>query len=405
MTNQTRVIRIDNLDSAVREFKELGVAEEGVKIMAPKAIFRAIKIYDVDVRAANILKQEMLARGGEAAVSWRVYKLEPGQANVILLGTLKQLREVASKLEKQPFGLPQIASKIKAVLEAEAKPLPLLKAGEYELDLSKRSYIMGVLNVTPDSFSDGGLYLDRDRAIEHGLKMAEEGADIIDIGGESTRPGSEPISEEEELQRVIPVLSELVRQVKIPISIDTYKYKVAYEALEAGAVIINDITGLADPKIVDLAVERQCPVIIMHMKGRPKNMQENPVYEDLIGEITDFFLERTEVAIKAGLPRDKILIDPGIGFGKTVQHNLEILFRLSEFKGLGFPLVLGTSRKSFIGKVLDLPVEQRLEGTAATVAYGIAQGAAIIRVHDVYQMVRVARMTDAILRRRDNSVI
>jgi dihydropteroate synthase len=405
MANQIRVIRIDNLDSAVDELKKLGVAEEGVKIMAPKAIFRAIKIYKVDVRAANILKQEMLARGGEAAVSWQVYKLEPGQADVIILGTLKQLREVVSKLEKQPFGLPQIASQIKAVLDAEAKPWPLLKAGDYELNLAKRSYIMGVLNVTPDSFSDGGLYLDRDKAIEHGLKIAEEGADIIDIGGESTRPGSEPISEEEELRRVIPVISSLAKQVKIPISIDTYKYKVAYEALEAGAVIINDITGLADPKMVDLAVQRECPVIIMHMKGTPKSMQENPVYEDLIGEITDFFLERTEIAIKAGLPRDKILIDPGIGFGKTVQHNLEILLRLSEFKSLGFPLVLGTSRKSFIGKVLGLPVEQRLEGTAATVAYGIAQGAAIVRVHDVYQMVRVARMTDAILRGWNSSTV
>jgi dihydropteroate synthase len=405
MANQTRVIRIDNLDSAVDELKKLGVAEEGVKIMAPKAIFRAIKIYDVDVRAANILKQEMLARGGEAAVSWQVYKLEPGQADVIILGTLKQLREVVSKLEKQPFGLPQIASQIKAVLEAETKPWPLLKAGNYKLNLAKRSYIMGVLNVTPDSFSDGGLYLDRDKAIEHGLKIAEEGADIIDIGGESTRPGSEPVSEEEELRRVIPVISGLAKQVKIPISIDTYKYKVAYEALEAGAVIINDITGLADPKMVDLAVQRQCPVIIMHMKGTPKNMQENPVYKDLIGEITDFFLQRTEAVIKAGLSRDKILIDPGIGFGKTVQHNLEILLRLSEFKSLGFPLVLGTSRKSFIGKVLGLPVEQRLEGTAATVAYGIAQGAAIVRVHDVYQMVRVARMTDAILRGWNNSTV
>ncbi|MCG0278093.1 MAG: dihydropteroate synthase [Thermanaeromonas sp.] len=258
---------------------------------------------------------------------------------------------------------------------------------------------MGVLNVTPDSFSDGGLYFDLDRALERAYSMVEAGADIIDVGGESTRPGSDPVPLEEELRRVLPVVERLARELKVPISVDTYKAEVARQALERGATMINDITGLrADPRMPEVVARFGCPVVVMHIKGTPKNMQENPTYEDVVAEVKEYLLEGIRLAVEAGLPREKVIIDPGIGFGKTVDHNLEILRRLKEFKALGQALLVGTSRKSFIGKLLNLPVNERLLGTAATVALSIAGGADIVRVHDVGEMKQVVQMADAIVR-------
>ncbi|MEW6410728.1 MAG: dihydropteroate synthase [Nitrospirota bacterium] len=258
---------------------------------------------------------------------------------------------------------------------------------------------MGVLNVTPDSFSDGGLYIDPSRAVERALEMEEEGADLIDIGGESSRPGSDPVSEEEEIKRVVPVIEKLSHRLKIPISVDTSKSRVAKIAVKAGASIINDISGLRlDPEMVHVVADSGIPVVIMHMKGTPKDMQVNPTYNNVVSEVIEFLKERIKVAIDEGVSKDKIIIDPGIGFGKTVEHNIVILRRLDEFKVLGRPILIGTSRKSFIGKILDLEVNERIEGTAATVAVAILKGAALIRAHDVKEMVRVARMTDAIIR-------
>jgi len=258
---------------------------------------------------------------------------------------------------------------------------------------------MGILNVTPDSFSDGGLYASVESAVEHAERMVSEGADIIDVGGESTRPGAESVPAEDEIRRILPVIEKLTKITKIPISIDTYKSSVARRALEAGACIINDISALrGDPDMAYVAAEAGVSVALMHMKGTPKDMQVNPHYDDPINEITSFFRERIQAAVDAGISPDQIIIDPGIGFGKTAEHNLEIIRRLREFKSLGKPILIGTSRKSFIGKVLDLPVDDRLEGTAATVAVSICNGADIVRVHDVKEMLRVARMTDAIMR-------
>lgn len=269
----------------------------------------------------------------------------------------------------------------------------------YNFTFGQRTYIMGVLNVTPDSFSDGGLYFDLDRALERAYSMVEAGADIIDVGGESTRPGSDPVPLEEELRRVLPVVERLARELKVPISVDTYKAEVARQALERGATLINDITGLrGDPRMPEVVARFGCPVVVMHIKGTPKNMQENPTYEDVVAEVKEYLLEGIRLAEEAGLPREKIIIDPGIGFGKTVEHNLEILRRLKEFKALGQPLLVGTSRKSFIGKILNLPVNERLLGTAATVALGIAGGADIVRVHDVGEMKQVVQMADAVVR-------
>jgi len=269
------------------------------------------------------------------------------------------------------------------------------------LDLTARTHVMGILNVTPDSFSDGGKFLEPARAIEQGIRMAEEGADIIDIGGESTRPGSDPISPQQELDRILPVVEALVKEVKVPLSVDTYKSEVARQALQAGAHLVNDISSMRfDPRMPEVVRKLDVPVVLMHIKGTPKNMQVNPHYDDLIGEITQYLDDAIEQARAAGVPKENLVIDPGIGFGKRVEHNFEILRRLGEFKSLGCPILIGPSRKSFIGVALNLPVEERLEGTAAAVALGIAHGAAIVRVHDVKAMVRVARIADLIVGKR-----
>ncbi|MGQ9570412.1 MAG: dihydropteroate synthase [Thermodesulfovibrionales bacterium] len=272
----------------------------------------------------------------------------------------------------------------------------------FSFDFSKKTCIMGILNATPDSFSDGGLYLDKSSAIERAYQIAEEGADIIDIGGESTRPGSEPITVQEELRRTIPFIEAISKNIKIPISIDTYKSEVAKVALDAGASMVNDISGLRfDPKMPEIVSEYKVPVVIMHIKGTPKDMQTNPFYEALIPEIMDYFRMGIKIATQAGISEDKIIIDPGIGFGKTFEHNLEIINNLQEFTLFRKPILIGPSRKAFIGKILgDAPISERLEGTSAVVAISILKGANIIRVHDVKEMVKVAKVTDAIKRER-----
>ncbi len=259
---------------------------------------------------------------------------------------------------------------------------------------------MGILNVTPDSFSDGGLYFSNESAVKQALRLQDEGADIIDIGGESTRPGAEKISVEEEIERVIPVIKAITGKVRVPVSIDTYKSAVSDAAISAGASIINDISGLRfDPQMPKVAAKNEVPVVIMHIKGTPGDMQVDPTYKALIPEIMDYLMQGISIAREAGVPDDKIIIDPGIGFGKTVEHNLEIIKRLEEFTGFEKPVLLGHSRKSFIGKLLgDLPVTERIEGTTAAAAIGIFNGANMIRVHDVAETVRAARIADRIKR-------
>lgn len=272
----------------------------------------------------------------------------------------------------------------------------------YCFDFSRKTYIMGILNVTPDSFSDGGLFFGKAAAIEQALRMAEDGADIIDIGGESTRPGSDPVPLEEELKRTIPVIEAVVKEVSIPISIDTCKADVARRALDAGASMVNDISGLRyDPQMAHVVASHEVPVVIMHIKGTPKDMQRDPSYEALVPEIMDYLRASIRLALDAGIPEDRIIIDPGIGFGKTFEQNLSIIRNLREFTLLEKPLLIGVSRKSFIGKILgDAPPGERLEGTAAAVAISILNGANIIRVHDVREMVKVAKTADAIVRER-----
>ena len=272
---------------------------------------------------------------------------------------------------------------------------PRLVSGRFRLELSERPHVMGILNITPDSFSDGGRYLDPDRALERAWEMVEEGADLIDIGGESSRPGAEPVSAGEELRRVVPVVRKLAAEIPVPLSVDTVKAKVAEQALEAGARIINDISALNfDPEMAKVAARHRAPVILMHMRGDPRTMQNNPVYSDLIGDILDYLRKSVRKARDRGI--EQVIIDPGIGFGKTTAHNLRILRELDRFLDLGVPLLVGASRKSFIGDVLGLPVEERLEGSLAVACWAAVKGAHIIRVHDVRQTARVLRMIERI---------
>ena len=273
------------------------------------------------------------------------------------------------------------------------------------LDFSAGCVVMGVLNVTPDSFSDGGQFFDSGRAVERGLQMAADGAAIIDVGGESTRPGSASVSDDEQIERVVPVIKALCKKIDVPISIDTYKLEVAKAALEAGAGMINDITALSDERMAELAAKRDVPVVLMHMQGTPATMQIEPKYEDVVSEVLQFLLERARRAEDAGIDRKKIFIDPGIGFGKTLEHNLLLLRNIDKFVTAGYRVLVGTSRKSFIGKLTgrEKPSE-RIFGTAATVALCAAAGVSIVRVHDVAEMVDVMKITNAISNQTNENI-
>ncbi|MFC1676993.1 dihydropteroate synthase [Planctomycetota bacterium] len=279
------------------------------------------------------------------------------------------------------------------------RPSDILKWPKGCLDFSAGPLIMGILNVTPDSFSDGGHFLDTEKAVQHGLRMAEHGAAIIDIGAESTRPGSEPVSPDEQIARAIPVIESLAKKTDIPISIDTYNYEVANSAVDAGASIINDITALNDERMAKMAAEQKLPVILMHMQADPATMQIEPKYEDVVTEVIDFLTSRAKRAEQAGIEKEKIFIDPGIGFGKTTEHNLLLLNSIHKFVDTGYRILIGTSRKRFISQIIGRqnPAE-RIFGTAATVAFCAAHGVSVLRVHDVTEMNDVVKTVTAIKR-------
>ncbi|WP_062350123.1 dihydropteroate synthase [Bacillus kwashiorkori] len=267
--------------------------------------------------------------------------------------------------------------------------------GQYHLDFSKKTYIMGILNITPDSFSDGGQFFHIHQSITHAKKLIDDGADIIDIGGESTRPGHEPVSEKEEIQRVIPVIEQMAKEILVPISIDTYKARTAAEAIAAGAHIINDIWGAKkDPEIAAVAAKNNVPIILMHNR-------EDMNYQSFIRDSLYDLYESITIAKKAGVRDEQIILDPGIGFAKTYEQNIEMMRNLDKIVSLGYPVLLGTSRKSMIGQALELPVTERLEGTGATVCYGITKGCSIVRVHDVKPIARMAKMMDILMRENE----
>jgi len=394
--NLIRCLHITSANEAIRQMKKMGVDPTGVKLMEGKTLHLNLKVEGIEPRTANLLKQEMLSLGGDVAVNGRGLDCSASQTDALLMGTQKHFEKLIAKLEQYP-NLDSLGQSIKETLKNISKTQYSIHCRKRTLTLGKRTLLMGILNVTPDSFSDGGLFFDRDNAVSHGLKMVEEGADIIDIGGESTRPGSKPIELEEELRRVIPVIESITKEADVPISIDTYKSTVAERAVEAGAEIVNDISGLHfDPDLANVAAKGNIPLILMHIRGTPKTMQKNVHYDSLFSEILHYLKDSIQRAESAGLAPGQIIVDPGIGFGKTVEDNLLIIKNLHEFRVLGKPILLGTSRKSFIGKILNAEAEDRLEGTLSSMAIGVLNGAHIIRSHDVLQAKKALAVADAI---------
>ena len=389
-----------NEDGLVEEMQKVKVSPEGLSIMKDKGIFRVVKMSNVPLKAALILKQEMLAKGGEVVLNREVASLKAETSDLLVMGTEMMIEVVSQKIKDQPFGLDRLSRElIQTIHNYESVPQDLV-VGNRKLSFAKMTHIMGILNVTPDSFSDGGRYFDCEKACDRAVEMASQGATIIDIGGESSRPNSEGVTVEEELKRILPVVESILHESCAMISIDTTKAEVAKRAIELGAHIINDISGMMrDPEMASVIADSDACVVLMHMRGTPDIMQGLTDYDDVVGEVYEYLAERVEYAISKGISRERIIVDPGIGFAKTVEQNLEIMRRLDEFRSLGRPILIGTSRKATIGHVLNASVSERLLGTAATVAQAIANGANIVRVHDVKEMEMVTRMSDAIVRK------
>jgi len=381
---------------------DAGVDPYGAKIMSAKASNIIIHLRKLDCVKANILKQEMLSLSADAAVSKLSITGKVKATDCFLIGSLSQFNKLSLKLRFQPIGLSGIGLEIEKLLKNIELNDFSFHFGRKKIEISPdRSYIVGIVNVTPDSFSGDGLYKNfgikgQEIILEYAFKLAKDGADIIDIGGESSRPNASPVSLKEELARVIPVIRSLSKKIKTPISVDTYKPEVAIAALDNGASIINDITGLRDAKMRKVVNRYKAGAIIMHSKGSPLTMQKNPSYDNVIEDIIDYFNKSMARCLDAGIARNRIIIDPGIGFGKTIEHNLRILKNLKAFKSLGQPILIGTSRKSFIGKILNAQINERLSGTIATCILARQEGANLFRVHDVKEVKRALTIQDKI---------
>ncbi len=394
-----RLLDLHTAKDAVSLMQQIGSDVHGVALMKNKLVHFNFRIGPLPAAAANIIKQEMLSVGGEAAVTRGVINCSAENSDAILSATRKQFRKFCRKLRAQPFSLAQIADRIETTLKKREKRsgLPFRCRG-LEVDLKETSLIMGILNITPDSFSDGNKFFSPDNALQQARKLISEGADIIDIGGESTRPGARKVPLREELDRVLPIIKALREEhPNLPISIDTYKSGVAAAAVAAGADLINDISGFNfDPEMAGIAAETGAYSILMHIQGTPEKMQKEPHYDDLFAEVSSYFEKSIAQAENAGVKREKIILDPGIGFGKTLEHNLLLLKHLAEFTGFGLPLLLGTSRKSFISKLTNAEVDERLPASLATIAQGLTNGANILRVHDVAATRQVVTVIDAV---------
>ncbi len=388
-----------------------------------KSVSRAVKLERVPPRLARFLYQELMLEGGDVVLPAGLDDLTAAETDLLLLGTEYQLRHLAIRLRTQherPVLLPVegeldlLADELeRALVQFDAAAPGSLTTRAVTFHWGIRTYVMGIVNVTPDSFSgDGVLVSEADfvaRAVAHAQQLLADGADVLDIGGESTRPGSQPTPADEERHRVLPVIAALRQKVSAPISIDTYKAEVARAALDAGADWVNDIWGLRmDPEMKRVVAERRVPVVIMHNRSKPKDAVQSEriggryvgvEYADLLGEVMGELRAQIELGLDAGISPEQIIVDPGIGFGKTLEQNIELLNRVDELRVLGYPILLGPSRKGFIGVTLDLPPDQRVEGTAAAVAIGIARRVDLVRVHDVKPIARVVKMTDALVRR------
>ncbi len=376
---------------------EAGVDPHGVAIIERKAETIVVRVDRVPAPVANIIKQQLLSMGGDAAVHRDAITGGPPQSSVYIVADRARLAQLPAKLARQPFGLAELGAGIERLLDATERPPSSVPLPRGSIDLANGPVVTGVLNVTPDSFSDGGAYLDPGAARERSLEMIEEGARVIDIGGESTRPGAAELGIETELARVMPVLKALGGAISVPLSIDTRHAAVARAAIDAGASIVNDVSGLRhDPAMIDAARESGAAVVVMHMLGTPETMQANPSYADVTGEIISWFEGRTAELVRAGIDRARIIVDPGIGFGKRLEDNLALLNELGDFAGLGFPVMVGYSRKSFLGKITGREPSRRLPGGLAALAKCVAGGASFIRVHDVAETVDFLKVWNTI---------
>lgn len=392
-----RIIQAGNPQEVKKIMRDMRVDPYGIEIMAPKAVNRLVRIPSLPSVAANILKQEMLSFGGDAAVARGALTGKVKKTDCLLMGSMAQLSRLHEKLKSQPFGLDKLGSELRGALNNFDRRDFLVRAGRYDLALGKETGILGIINLTPDSFSGDGLYrMPPDMLVALARQMVKDGADIVDVGGESSRPGARPVSAKEEMRRVIPAVKALARKIKVPISVDTYKPEVAQAALENGASMINDIHALQSPGMGKVIARYKAAVILMHMKGRPRSMQKNPKYASLIGEIIAFLDRAVRSALDAGIPRDRIIIDPGLGFGKTLEHNLQILKGLGEFRVLGLPILVGPSRKSFLGAILERGPRERVLGTAAACVTAAERGAHLVRVHDVREVKEAMKVFDSL---------
>ncbi len=393
-----RVLEASTPAEIAREVERTDSDPEGVGIMTRKGRTLLVRLDGIPLKAAPLLKQEMLALGADSAHAKGIADLSVPQSAVVLIGTPSQYARLIPKLRRQPFQLRSVATAVEAVLENYARQAPTLVEGLHRsVRLGEATVVMGVLNITPDSFSDGGLFEEPDVAVARGLEIEAEGAGILDIGAESSRPGATPVSAEQELARLRAVLPALHDRVKIPISVDTQKADVAREALELGADLVNDVSGLRDPEMRRLLARVEAPAILMHMRGTPGTMQFNTEYADLRSEVYEDLARALAAAQADGIAPEQLLVDPGIGFGKSSEQGLDLLRHLGEFRSLGRPVVVGASRKEFIGRALGgASLDQRLEGSLAAAVIAALAHAAVVRVHDVAPTVRAVALADAV---------
>ncbi len=387
-----RIFGFGNLSEAKRLMLDIGVDPYGIKIMLPKTACLLVRLDNIPCAASNIMKQEMLSIGGDVAVSRGSLSGKTKNGPCLIIGRIDQFDSFIRKLKLQPFGLNKLAEDLDKAVAGYRKDVPAIHL---------RTRIMGVINLTPDSFSGDGLCVGNDldypsRALEKAEGMLKDGADIIDLGGESSRPGSRGVGIKEELRRVLPALKKIVKHLKIPVSVDTTKPEVAKVCLEAGAQIINDISGLRDRRMANTIAKHDAAVIIMHMRGKPLDMQRKTAYKSLIEDIAGFLKNAVDSAEAAGVDAGKIIVDPGIGFAKTTAQNLQIINRLQDFSTLGKPILVGPCRKSFIGEVLGAAPGQRRIGTATACLMAAERGASIVRVHDVKEVKQALDMFYAI---------
>ncbi len=388
-----------DISSAVdlkRHLGEIDIADTDIERVADQFLYITLKLEGVDTRAANLMKSCLETLGGGLAMKKEAHEFTVRETDLIVSGSRRTLALLATRLRGEPFGLDGIAAEIAACLSSGSR---VMSWGNRTLDFTRKTYVMGILNCTPDSFYPASRNEGLREAMKSARDMVAAGVDIIDVGGESSRPGSDPIEPEEEIRRVIPVVQAIRRESDIMISVDTRRRDIAERALDAGADIINDISGLKhSDDLARLVARRRVPIVLMHMRGTPKTMQKQASYRNTISEILRELQPSIAAALGAGIAPEMIIVDPGVGFGKRAQDNLRIIRELASLKSLNFPILVGLSRKSFIGEILDRPVEKRLIGTVTANTLAIINGANIIRVHDVADAVEMVKVIDSVRR-------